>query len=85
MPERYEYKGVEVRGSMVGGKMSGGKLEKLLQRGRKGPGWTRDRGPACHLRAAYRLGPSPETRSRWRQVIHNRRSQHRAVVADSEA
>jgi uncharacterized protein DUF4177 len=30
MPERYEYKVVEVRESMVGGKMSGGKLEKLL-------------------------------------------------------
>jgi Domain of unknown function (DUF4177) len=30
MPERYEYKVVEVRESMVGGKMSGEKLEKLL-------------------------------------------------------
>ena len=30
MPERYEYKVLEVRESMVGGKMSGGKLEKLL-------------------------------------------------------
>jgi hypothetical protein len=30
MPERYEYRVVEVRESMVGGKMSGGKLEKLL-------------------------------------------------------
>ena len=30
MPERYEYKVVEVREKMVGGKMSGGKLEKLL-------------------------------------------------------
>ena len=30
MPERYEYKVVEVRESLVGGKMSGGKLEKLL-------------------------------------------------------
>jgi hypothetical protein len=29
MPERYEYKVVEVRESLVGGKMSGGKLEKL--------------------------------------------------------
>jgi hypothetical protein len=30
MPERYEYKVVEVREKMIGGKMSGGKLEKLL-------------------------------------------------------
>jgi hypothetical protein len=30
MPERYEYKVVEVRESRIGGKMSGGKLEKLL-------------------------------------------------------
>jgi hypothetical protein len=30
MPERYEYKVVEVRERMIGGKMSGGKLEKLL-------------------------------------------------------
>jgi hypothetical protein len=30
MPERYEYKVVEVRESLVGGKMSGAKLEKLL-------------------------------------------------------
>ena len=30
MPERYEYKVVEVREGMIGGKMSGGKLEKLL-------------------------------------------------------
>ena len=30
MPERYEYRVVEVRESLVGGKMSGGKLEKLL-------------------------------------------------------
>ena len=30
MPERYEYKVVEVREKMVGGKMSGGKLAKLL-------------------------------------------------------
>jgi hypothetical protein len=30
MPERYEYKVVEVRESLVGGKMSGGRLEKLL-------------------------------------------------------
>jgi Domain of unknown function (DUF4177) len=30
MPERYEYKVVEVRESMIGDKMSGGKLEKLL-------------------------------------------------------
>jgi hypothetical protein len=30
MPERYEYRVVEVRESLVGGKMSGAKLEKLL-------------------------------------------------------
>ena len=30
MPERYEYKVVEVRERMIGGKMSGDKLEKLL-------------------------------------------------------
>ena len=30
MPERYEYKVVEVREKMIGGKMSGDKLEKLL-------------------------------------------------------
>ena len=30
MPERYEYKVVEVRERMIGGKMSGAKLEKLL-------------------------------------------------------
>ncbi len=30
MPERYEYKVVEVRESLVGDKVSGGKLEKLL-------------------------------------------------------
>jgi Domain of unknown function (DUF4177) len=30
MPERYEYRVVEVRESRIGGKMSGGKLEKLL-------------------------------------------------------
>ena len=30
MPERYEYRVVEVRESRLGGKMSGGKLEKLL-------------------------------------------------------
>jgi hypothetical protein len=30
MPERYEYRVVEVRESLVGGKLSGGKLEKLL-------------------------------------------------------
>jgi hypothetical protein len=30
MPERYEYKVVEVRERMIGGKMSGEKLEKLL-------------------------------------------------------
>jgi hypothetical protein len=30
MPERYEYKVVEVPESLVGGKMSGGKLERLL-------------------------------------------------------
>ena len=54
MPERYEYKGVEVRERMIGGKMSGDKLEKLLndhasrlaaqgdyQRRHKGSAWTR--------------------------------------------
>ena len=30
MPERYEYKVVEVRERMIGGKMSGDKLEQLL-------------------------------------------------------
>ena len=30
MPERYEYRVVEVREGRIGGKMSGGKLEKLL-------------------------------------------------------
>jgi hypothetical protein len=30
MPERYEYKVLEVRESLVGDKLSGGKLEKLL-------------------------------------------------------
>jgi hypothetical protein len=30
MPERYEYKVVEVRERMIGGKLSGAKLEKLL-------------------------------------------------------
>ena len=30
MPERYEYKVVEVRESLVGDKLSGGKLERLL-------------------------------------------------------
>ena len=30
MPNRYEYKVVEVREGMVGGKMSGDKLEKVL-------------------------------------------------------
>ena len=30
MPERYEYKVVEVREKMVGGKLSGDKFEKLL-------------------------------------------------------
>jgi hypothetical protein len=30
MPNRYEYKVVEVREGMIGGKMSGDKLEKVL-------------------------------------------------------
>jgi hypothetical protein len=30
MPERYQYKVVEVRETLVGDKLSGGKLEKLL-------------------------------------------------------
>jgi hypothetical protein len=72
MPERYEYKVVEVRERMIGGKMSGGKLEKLLNE-HASQGWRlraitsadvkgsdrtrRDRGPPCHLRAPHRVGP----------------------------
>jgi hypothetical protein len=86
MPERYEYKVVEVRESMVGGKMSGGKLERLLNehasqgwqlkaitsadvKGRVGPG-----GPRASLSpsSAESGRPSPQSRSRWRQFIHNR-------------
>src|SRR5829696_6874368 len=80
--------------------MSGGKLEKLLNehasqgwqlkaitsadvKGRVGPG-----GPRACLSpsSAYRIGRSPQARTRRRQVILNRRSQHGAVVVgDSEA
>jgi hypothetical protein len=35
------------------------------QRGREGSGWTwRDRRSPCHLRAPYRVGPSPQSTSR---------------------
>jgi hypothetical protein len=83
MPERYEYRVVEVRESMVGGKMSGGKLEKLLNE-HASQGWQLkaitsadvkgrvgpggDRGPARHLRASYRGRASPQRRSRWPSV-----------------
>jgi predicted ABC-type sugar transport system permease subunit len=38
MPNRYEYKVIELREGMIGGKMSGDKLEKALNE-HAGQGW----------------------------------------------
>jgi hypothetical protein len=45
MPERFEYKVVEVRESLVGGKLSGAKLEKLLNE-HASQGWQLKASPA---------------------------------------
>jgi Domain of unknown function (DUF4177) len=82
MPERYEYRVVEVRESMVGGKMSGGKLEKLLNE-HASQGWQLKAITSADVKG--RVGPggpraclspssvvsgraSPQRRSRWPSV-----------------
>ena len=97
MPERYEYKVVEVRERMIGGKMSGDKLEKLLN-DHASQGWQLKAITSADVKG--RLGPGGtegllvtfERRIAYgyrlradrggRQLTLNRRSQDRAVAAE---
>ena len=54
MPNRYEYKVIELREGMIGGKMSGDKLEKLLNK-HAAEGWQLKAITAVEVKG--RIGP----------------------------
>jgi hypothetical protein len=88
MPERYEYKVVEVRERMIGGKMSGAKLEKLLN-DHASQGWQLKVITGADVKG--RVGPgapraslSPSSAASGRAITRSRSRSTSALSASSQ-